>query len=426
MKLKYELDQRPPFVETLLFGFQWFAIAIPVIIIIGKIGGGLYFEAMEDQITYLQKMSFLMAVALFVQIMWGHRMPLIIGPSTILLVGIIASRGHDANTIYTAIIAGGAFLSFISITGLFIYLKRLFTSRVVAVVLLLIAFSLLPTIIRLITFTEAGITPFLNIVFSLILIILTFTFHRYLFGLWKSTLIVWVMILGSIFYFMIFPGSFHWENSIRFAPVSGFLKHLTTTLTFNPGVLISFLICFVALSINDVASIQSINELLKPANTSKRITYGVFITGLANIAAGFLGVIGPVNYSLSPGVLAYTKCASRFTMIPTALLLLILSFSPFLIGFIGTVPPVVIGSVLIYLLCAQITTGLMVAIESEKTFKFDNGLIIGLPVLLATMIDFLPSHVLDTFPAMVKPILGNGFIVGILSALLLEHVLFKE
>jgi xanthine/uracil permease len=426
MKFKYGLDQHPPIVETLLLGFQWFAVAIPVIIIIGKIGGGLYFHTLEDQITYLQKMSFLMATALFIQIFWGHRMPLIVGPSTILLVGMIASRDYNANAVYTAIIAGGLFLSFVSVTGLFSHLKRLFTPRVVSVVFLLIAFSLLPTIIHLITYSETGITPFLNIIFSFILIILTFSFHRYLFGIWKSTLIVWVMILGSFFYFTIFPDNLHWENVARFAPISGFLRHMTTTFTFDVGIVVSFLICFIALSINDVASIQSLNELLKPTNTSRRVTYGVFITGLANIVSGFLGIIGPVNYSLSPGVLAYTKCASRFTMLPTVALLLILSFSPFLIGFIGNVPSVVIGSVLIYLLCAQITTGLKMAFGSEKTFKFDNGLIIGLPLLLAAMIDFLPPHALDTFPSIVKPILGNGFIVGILSALFLEHILFKE
>jgi uracil permease len=44
---------------------------------------------------------------------------------------------------------GGATLAVMSFSGIFGYVQRLFTPRVVAVVLILIAFTLLPTIIDL-------------------------------------------------------------------------------------------------------------------------------------------------------------------------------------------------------------------------------------------------------------------------------------
>ena len=59
----------------------------------------------------------------------------------------------------------------------------------------------------------------------------------------------------------------------------------------------------------------------------KRITRGITITGLGNILAGFFGVIGTVNFSLSPGVIVSTRCASKYTLVPTGLGLLLLSFS---------------------------------------------------------------------------------------------------
>jgi xanthine/uracil permease len=168
------------------------------------------------------------------------------------------------------------------------------------------------------------------------------------------------------------------------------------------------------------------NELLKPPDMSGRITRGMIVTGLANMASGFLGVIGPVNFSLSPGVISSTGCASRFVLLPAAFLLLLLSFSPAVIGFIGNAPPVVIGSVLIYILCAQIAAGLMVVFESEKEFQFTSGLIIGLPILLGTIIAFLPAGIMNTFPSVLKPVLGNGFVVGVVTALILEHVIFRK
>ena len=426
MQFKYNLDDRPPWSEMLLLGLQWFAVAIPIIIIIGKITGGFHFNNPEDQIVYLQKLTFVMAIALLCQVLLGHRLPLIIGPSTVLLIGIIVSQEFDTNTIYSAILCGGLLLTFLSVTGLFGYLQRLFTMRVVAVVLLLIAFSLSPTILNLITVAGSEATPLTNLIYSLMLTFAMFVLHRVLTGVWKSTLIVWAMILGSLVYFLMVPRSMNMSTFVNASLVSGFFHHYTNTLSFDAGVMISFLFCYMALAVNDLGSIQSMNELLKPPDMSKRITRGMFVTGLANMASGFLGVIGPVNFSLSPGVISSTGCASRFVLLPASFLLLLLSFSPAIIGFIGNVPPVVIGSVLIYILCAQIAAGLMVIFESEKAFQFTSGLIIGLPILLGTIIAFLPMGIMNTFPTVLKPILGNGFVVGVATALILEHVIFRK
>ena len=426
MQFKYGLDERPPISETILYGLQWFAVTIPIVIVIGKITGEFHFAAIGDQMVYLQKLTFVMAIALLAQLMLGHRMPLIVGPSTILLIGIITSAGHHANTIYSSILCGGLILVIASLTGLLGRLKKFFSPRVVAVVLILIAFTLAPTIVNLITSGAVKAGPLAHVIFSLVLVFSVFAAHRFLTGVWKTTLIIWAMITGSLVWFMIFPETLRTEHIAYASPVSGFFKHMTSGLSFNAGVMISFLFCFLALFVNDMGSIQSMNELLKPADTGGRINRGILITGLSNIMSGFLGVIGPVNFSLSPGVIAASGCASRIAMLPTTVLLLLLSFSPAVIGFIASVPSIVIGAILIYILSSQIAAGLMVAFESIKEFQIEDGLIIGLPLMLATIIAFLPAEFLYSFPSVLRPVLGNGFVVGITAALLMEHVIFKN
>lgn len=426
MYFKYGLDERPPLGETVLYGLQWFAVAIPIIIVIGKISGAFHFSAIGDQMVYLQKLTFVMAFALLAQLLMGHRMPLIIGPSSILLVGIIASAGHPAETIYTSILCGGFLLAMASLTGLLGHLKKLFSPRVVAVVLILIAFTLAPTILTLVTSGVVKAGPLAHIIFTLVLVFSMFAIQRFLAGIWKSTLIVWAMIAGSLVWFLIFPETFRTAPIAYASPASGFFQHLTLGLSFNMGVLISFVVCFLALFVNDLGSIQSMNELLKPEDPSGRINRGIMITGLSNIVAGFLGVIGPVNFSLSPGVIASSGCAARITMIPTAILLLLLSFSPIVIGFLASVPSVVIGAILIYILSSQIAAGLMVAFESIEEFQLKDGLIIGLPLMLGTIIAFLPPDILNSFPSVLRPVLGNGFVVGITAALLMDHLILKN
>ncbi|OPY88258.1 MAG: putative purine permease YwdJ [Syntrophaceae bacterium PtaU1.Bin231] len=420
MEFRYGLDDHPPWWQRWLYGLQWFAVTVPIIVIVGRVTGGLHFTSPGDQVIYLQKLSFVMAAALLLQVLAGHRLPLITGPSTVLLIGAVASRGYAPQAIYTAILCGGLLLTLLSITGLFGHLRRLFTPRVVAVVLLLIAFTLTPTILQLMT----GPPGAANLAFGLALTLAMFAMHRLLRGVWKATLIVWAMAAGALIAHLLFPAA---EIPAASAALfAGFFRGLSVELVFDGGVLASFLFCYAALAVNDLGSMQSMNELLKPVGMDRRIRNGVIVTGLTNAASGLLGVIGPVNYSLSLGVIAATGCASRFTLPTTAAMLLVLSFSPALIALIGDVPSVVIGAVLLYIVCTQIAAGLVVAFEARRAIRMEDGLVIGLPILLGTIIAFLPQEVLQAFPGGLRPVLGNGFAMGVTAALLMEHLVFAD
>ncbi len=426
MEFKYGLDERPAFSETLLYGLQWFAVTIPTIIVIGKITGEFHFGSSAGQLMYLQKLMFVMAVALAAQLMVGHRMPLIVGPSSILLVGIITSSGHPPETIYTSIFLGGLLLVIAGATGLLGHFRKLFSPRVIAVVLILIAFTLTPTLVSLMTAEGGPGGSLAHLLFSLVLVSGMFAAHRYLSGIWKSTLIVWSMAAGSLAWFLMFPEAFRRGDLFAAPLVSGFFSHLTLRFSLDAGVLASFLVCFLALFINDLGSIQSMNELLKPEHAGRRLNRGILITGFSNILSGVFGVIGPVNFSLSPGVIIATGCASRIAMLPNALLLFLLSFSPAVIAFFAGVPSLVVGAVMTYILSSQIAGGLLLAFESLPEFRISDGLVIGLPLLLATVIAFLPPPFVAGFPSSLRPVLGNGFVVGITAALLLDHWIFRD
>ena len=423
MQFKYGLDERPPIGEMILFGLQWFAVTIPIIVIIGKITAGFHFAAPEDEILYMQKLCFVMAASLCVQVLAGHRLPLVIGPSSVLLIGIISSRASGADAVYSAILAGGLMLSLLSVTGLFGHLRLLFTARVVASVLLLIAFTLTPTILNLIASPHTGYGAPVNLCFALLVVLLMFFLYRYARGIWKSTIIIWTMLGGSLLYTTLFGGG-QLQEATHSGPLMAGLFHRMTPMTLDVGVLVSFILCFLALAANDMGSIQSMNELLKTSDQPRRLARGILVTGLANVLAGFLGVIGPVNFSLSPGVIASTGCASRLTLLPTAALLILLAFSPAGISLFGSVPAVIIGCVLLFVLCSQIAAGFSILFEHLEEFHFEDGLILGLPILLGTVVAFLPPAILDAFPAILRPIVGNGFVVGVAAAIILDHLVF--
>lgn len=70
-------------------------------------------------------------------------------------------------------------------------------------------------------------------------------------------------------------------------------------IRFGSGII--FLFCFIALIVNELGSIQAVGRMIGADHMERRTTRGVGITGLANVVSGALGIVGPVDYSMSPG-----------------------------------------------------------------------------------------------------------------------------
>ncbi len=427
MELQYGLDDKVPFIKNLLFGVQWAVLLISTIIILGRVVGMIHYTDQFSQILYLRKLLIISSVTLVIQTFWGHRLPLIPGPSAVLLIGILACISFPVSVIYTSIMAGGVIIVLLSISGLLSHVNRIFTANVISVVLILIAFTMTPAILDLIIDKKGGINPSYNMLFAIVMIFIMFIFHRLLKGIWKSTIVIWSIVLGSVAYFIILHSG-HSESPYEGPWLDSFLYNLNADLSLHTGVIISFFFCFIALLINDLGSIQSVNEILEIKDREGRVKRGVFITGLANLSAGFMGVIGPVNFSISPGIILSTGCASRFTLIPAAVIMFILAFLPHVTGAMGNIPPVVIGAVLTYLMAAQIASGLMVAFKDteKKGFGMENGMVIGISIFLGTIVTFLPDAVTGSISPVLKPVLANGFVAGVTSAILMEQILIRK
>ncbi|MDY6849368.1 MAG: purine/pyrimidine permease [Thermodesulfobacteriota bacterium] len=425
MSLRYSLDEKLSPLPLALFGLQWLAVALPSLIIIGQVVATVHFPEFSEQILYLRKLSFVVGTTMLVQIVWGHRLPLVMGPASVLLVGVLASSGSSLSAIYTSIMVGGAALALVSALGMFRALQRLFTARVVAVVLLLIAFTLAPAIRDLILDIPRSGSPFGRLVFAMVLVLVLFELQQKMTPLWRSTLVVGGLVVGSLVYPLFFPhAGLSGQPSLPL--FSGFWQDLTWPPSFEPGLILAFLVCYLALAVNDLGSIQSLDGMLRPGNMAGRMRKGMTITGLSGCLAGFLGVLGPVNFSLSPGVIAASGCAARRALWPAAVVMIGLAFLPGTLSVVRAVPPTVVGAILLFILSAQVAAGLMSLYSQKETVQFEHGLVVGLPVLAGTIISFMPSSVAETLPGLTRPIAGNGFVAGVLLALWLEHVVFRR
>ena len=417
MDFKYSLNDRPRAAAMVMYAVQWLLIAVPVVLTSAFVAR-LQYDTLAEQTLYTQKLFAVMGLTMIVQSLWGHRLPLVAGPAAVLLVGVMASIASSPEVIYTSIAVGGALVALLATTGWIKKLQPLFTPRISIVMMALIAFTIVPVFLRLI-FADAehyGLSFVMAVVLSLAMVVA----NNRLRGMWKSAVVLIALVVGSAAYF-----AFAGLPSLEGATAAG-AGRLFITPKFDVGVIVAFLICYIALLINELGSVQSVSAYVEADNVPKRSTRGVALTGVMNVVAGAMGVLGPVDYTLSPGVIAATGCASRYPLVLTGVGLVICALFPQLVAMLSAIPSPVMGVVLLYLMAAQVAAAFQMSGTMSAAKDFNGALTIGLPIMLALVVAFLPAEVSEALPAVLRPIVGNGFVMGVIVVLVMEHVIFRK
>lgn len=413
--MHYGVDEKLPFLTTLLYGLQWFVVTLPSAVITGVIVTQMHNYSLMEQHAYLQILLIAVGVTTVAQVLWGHRLPLILGPAATLLIGVTASLSHSTAQIYTAIAIGGGVVSLLAVSGLLRKVYAIFTPRVIIVILLLVALNLIPVIVSLILSDGGGLG---NVVFALLFVLGVVVINTFLQGIWKATTLIWGILLGTVVYLTWVDIPFLQGDIVYTLP-----SFVPIAFEFDSGVVIAFLFCFLGLVINELGSIEAVGYFLKADNMEKRVQRGVLGIGLSNVFSSGFGVIGFVDFSISSGIIAATRCASRYPLIPTGLLLISCAFIPGVIDVLMALPRVVMGSLLLYIMSTQLVAGLTMLTRENCIGNFNEGLVLALPVMVALATNNLPASVLASAPQALQSIVGNGFVMGIIFVLILEHIL---
>ena len=413
MKLKYNIDDRLPIGQMVLYAMQWFILAVAVVATSVFVAQG----TPGEKLFYAQKLFAVMGITGLVQVLWGHRMPLVVGPAAVLLVGVLSSLGAGASVpaIYTSIALGGALVSLLTFGNMLRFVQRLFTPRIVIVILMLIAFTL-STVIKGLVFpagASEGVHLF-GLVFAVVGCVAMVVMNRTLKDVAKSLVIPIALVVGSVAYYLIFPMPESAESAVSLRGL--FLSDAEV----SASLVVAFVICYIALLINDIGSIESLGRMLNVDGMDSRLKRGVRITGVMNVVSGAMGVLGPVNYSMSPGVIASTGCASRWALVPATILLALCALCPDLIWVLLNIPNPVIGVILLFLMGTQLAAGFEMTHNTKSVQSFSDGLTIGLPIMVALLFQMMPRGVV---PSVIEPLVGNGFAMGVIVVIVMEHLI---
>ena len=416
MNLKYNVDDRLPVGQLAMYALQWFVLCIAVVSTSVFVAQG----TPEERLFFSQRLFAVMGIAGCVQVVWGHRLPIVVGPAAVLLVGVMASLNANADTtaIYSSIAIGGVLIALCTMGRLMHYVQRIFTPRIVVVILMLIATTLAPTITGLVFPIHASHDVHIfGLLFAVVGVVLMAVFNRMLKGVAKSLVIPAALIIGSAAFYIFFDLPQHTSSTASFRGL--FLDEFV----FDWSLIVAFVICYIALAINDIGSMESLGGMLGINDMEKRTKRGMRITGVMNIVAGSLGVLGPVNYSMSPGVIASTGCASRYALIPATLMLFGCALFPDVIWVLTAIPTPVIGVILLFLMGTQLAASYEMMHSTRSATTFADALTLGLPIMVAMLFQLMPKGIASD---VIQPLVGNGFAMGVITVIVMEHIVNRQ
>ncbi len=419
----YDIDDRPPLGHAFLYALQWAIILFPALIIVATLAGKALDLDAAGEVRFFQMTLLTSGVFTLLQGFWGHRYPLLDGPAAALLLTFIVLAPFGIESIQGGTILGGLFLMGIVLTGQLSKLVALATPNVVGVILMLISFTLLPHLTR--TMTGMDVHPDgqpLTFFLSMALVMLIAILSHWLKGFLKTIALLVGMVIGTLVFAFLTPPQ--WTHLLQARWLDTPSHWIAGTPHFYWPAVIALATSYVAVLVNSLGSINGIAVVTDTQRLSKGIERGVFLNGVGGVFCGIFGIVGLVTYSMSPGVVLANRVASRYTTAYCGLLFVVAAFVPKLAAVLSSVPSPVVGATLCVAMGAQVGAGLAVVASNKLTSR--DYYVVGLPVVLGTLVGFLPESFLEAVSPGARLFLGNGLITGIALVLLLEHLFMPK
>ncbi|QTD40035.1 uracil/xanthine transporter [Sporosarcina sp. Te-1] len=410
---------------TLLAGFQWlfFMFANTVVIPI-SVGSAFDLEQVEI-VSAIQRSFILTGLACVLQGLIGHRLPLMEGQSG-LWWGVILSLaatadalGMDLATVGGSIAVGamisGALVSVFGLLGVGELLKKWFTPAVMFVFLLLLANQLISIFLKGMVGLNEGTAIDLKMAgFSFLLAAFTILIHVKGKGLFSRLNLLIGMVLGWIASSLLFP-----EEAVEAIHTTPFLQWFPWgEPTLQWGIVLTVIMTGLLNTTNTVATLKESEDLFGKVTTRYQYKFSFFLTGILTTLSGMLGLVPFAPYASSLGFLQSTGIRERTPFFLGAALFVILGLSPSLTAFFSTIPHSV-GNTVLFVAYLQLFRSTLRNIEG---LSFDPKTVyrVALPALVGLAVMTFPTSVFSSLPELIQPLLSNGLLMGIMTALMME------
>lgn len=415
-----------------LSGLQWLFFIFTNIVVI-PITVGAAFDLPQETVVSMLQLSFIVTgAACMIQALIGHRRALLEGQSglwwgiILTLVATASAQGMPleelGGSLAVGVMISAALTILIGVTGLGPKIAKLFNPGVMGVFMFLFGVQLIGIFMKGmlgIPFgndaasgsIQLGIS-LLSIVIAIIVILISVVAPR---AMRKYGLLIGI-ILGWIAYTIIFGK----EASVGESKAFSFKLFPLGAPTWNTGIIITVILTGLLNTANTFGALKGTDGMYESDTTNKQYRNSFTITGITTGIAGLFGLVPYAPFVSSIGFLNQTGIIKRMPFILGGFMFFMMGIIPPVGAFFSLVP-LSIGSAVLFVSYLQLLNSSW-SFFKQVSFNTVNVYRSAIPLFVGIIIMTMPANYFETLPEVLRPLVSNGLLVGIMLALLLENL----
>lgn len=395
-------------------------VAAPIVV------GHLFLLSSTATAGLVQRTVVIACLVSALQALRGHRLTAVEGPAGLWLSVMAAlaqvSLGDPHRLLTTlaefrlALMCTGVVLAALSFFGAVSYLQRLFTDRVMAVYLILLSVQLGSVFVPQAVVADGrlnGITLARSGVVILVTVLLATRGSRRLrsLSLLAGLVVGWLLAVAF--------------GASRIGAVPAGIALPAWGLSFNLGVVVTCIFAGLVNTSNTVATVRAVSQASATVDTPVEATPRLFdrtnlVTAVGNTVAGLAGSLGLISLSSSAGVVRLTRSSRRAPFLAGCLTTAAVAAAPPTAGVLASIPASVAAASLLVTTVPLMVLGLE---NLRPRARPDlQHVRVAVPLLLGLAIFSVPVATFQGTPGILRLLLGNGLVVGVIVAIALDRI----
>ncbi|WP_374446719.1 uracil/xanthine transporter [Providencia sp.] len=418
--------------DNVLSGLQWFFFIFCNTVVIPPTLQSAFHLSNATTHTITQYAFLATSLACLIQAIFGHKRSIMEGPAG-LWWGTILSVAFAESAQGTPLeVIGGSFAVGIAIAGIITviiglsgagkYLALLFSPGVMAVFMLLLGANLITIFLK----------GMLGLPFSATTDVVHINFNTFLLALFIMVLIIGIIVLlprhinkyavliGSILGWLLFSVIFR-SDSTGVSGIGWQLFPLGKIETINYGIVTTCVIASLLNTSNTFGAIKG-TDLFHPDSPATPAMYrrSFISSGALTVACSPLGIVPFAPFVSSIGLITQTNDFSKKPFIIGSLLFFVISIVPVFSGFFSTFPLVISSTVMMVTYLPLLWSSLLFIRILDLNPR--NIYRLALPIFIGIFLMSVPPTYMQDIPLMVRPIITNGLLMGIIISIILENI----
>lgn len=381
--------------------------------------------------TGLIQSTFLAAgLASLIQVLFYLKLPVCQGPSFVPIGAIIGIYlgSNGLGSVIGASIVGSLLIVLLGFSGIYKYIVRNFIPSIVSgTIIMIVGLTLLPSAFNSNIYvsnnnltinqniTLAAITAFTLIFFSTIGAKIR-KFAR----LFQISSVIIALGVGTVIAYSMGGVSF---KSVQEASFFSFPKFafIDYAIEFNGAAIITMIVIYMVLLAETTGTWYAVSSVINEPLTDNQVNKGVIGEGLGCLVSALVGSTPVTGYSTNAGIISITGIASKKVFIYASGWFILLSFLGKLAAIINSIPSSVIGGVFAVVCMIIMLNGFRVVKDAE--FNERELYIIGIPLIFAIGLLFIPKEVVASAPQMAQYLLNSPIAIGAIAAIVMNKIM---